>query len=456
MVPLDLVREHWFEDGTRARPARPLAGRPARARRRARARARPAVGGPRRLVRRRLGGAAPGLLREPVGPAELSRELAERFDSREMLHKRLKKTFKDERLRQVAAHPFVADGHDPRNVPAWAGLVAYLEQRFGAWTVKGGMAALTSALTARMATRGVTVALEVEATDIVVRDGRAVAVATTSGDGRRRRGRVRGRPADAARARAVRRAHDADDAAGGLPRRPLGAGARPAARGGRARRPDAGRPHRRPGAGRRGGVHGARPRQARRGHPQGPGPAPARPAHRPGHAGRPAARASWSSGGAPRRTACCGRAAPRCGNGSGRAPRSRACTPPARTRRPGAGCRSWDCPPRWSRRRWARRSFTGALASDQVTVRLAEICRSPGCSPTSALPSRRSRRASARSHRPRRPPRPGRASHRQARRGGPPWRARRRTPPRAPARCAAEGSRTASSTPSTTSRPLTA
>ena len=43
------------------------------------------------------------------------------------------------------------------------------------------MASLTSALTARMATRGVTVALEVEATDIVVRDGRAVAVATTSG-----------------------------------------------------------------------------------------------------------------------------------------------------------------------------------------------------------------------------------------------------------------------------------
>ena len=40
---------------------------------------------------------------------------------------------------------------------------------------------------------------------------------------------------------------------------------------------------------------------------------------------------------APRRTACCGRAAARSGSGSARAPRSRACTPPARTRRPGAG-----------------------------------------------------------------------------------------------------------------------
>ena len=90
-----------------------------------------------------------------------------------------------------------------------------------------------SALTARMATRGVTVALGVEATDLVVRDGRAVAVATSAGRGRRGRRRVRGRPADAARAGAVRRAHDAGDAAGRLPRRPLGTGARPAARGGR-------------------------------------------------------------------------------------------------------------------------------------------------------------------------------------------------------------------------------
>ncbi len=98
-----------------------------------------------------------------------------------MLQKRLKRTFKDERLRHVAAHPFVAEGHDPRNVPAWAGLVAYLEQRFGAWTVTGGMASLTTALTARMDTRGVTVALDAEATDIVVRDGRAVGVATASG-----------------------------------------------------------------------------------------------------------------------------------------------------------------------------------------------------------------------------------------------------------------------------------
>ena len=95
--------------------------------------------------------------------------MADRLDSREVIHKRLRKTFKDERLRQVAAHPFVADGHDLRNVPAWAGLVSYLEQQFGAWTVTGGMGRLTEALVARMATRGVTVATGVEVTDLVVR-----------------------------------------------------------------------------------------------------------------------------------------------------------------------------------------------------------------------------------------------------------------------------------------------
>ena len=114
-------------------------------------------------------------------PDDLPRDVAARLDSREVMHKRLRKTFKDQRLRQVAAHPFVADGHDLRNVPAWAGLVSYLEQQFGAWTVTGGMGRLTEALTARLATRGVTVATGVEVTDLVVRSGRVVGVMTESG-----------------------------------------------------------------------------------------------------------------------------------------------------------------------------------------------------------------------------------------------------------------------------------
>ncbi len=74
-----------------------------------------------------------------------------------MLHRRLRRAFRDERLRLVAGHPFVLDGHDLRNVPAWLGVLAYVEQRFGAWTVPGGMAVLGTVLAERLGTRGVTV-----------------------------------------------------------------------------------------------------------------------------------------------------------------------------------------------------------------------------------------------------------------------------------------------------------
>ena len=80
-----------------------------------------------------------GYLEEPWDRDHLPRELAARLDSREVLHKRLRRAFRDERLRLVAGHPFVADGHDLRNVPAWLGVTAYVEQRFGAWTVPGGV-----------------------------------------------------------------------------------------------------------------------------------------------------------------------------------------------------------------------------------------------------------------------------------------------------------------------------
>lgn len=112
----------------------------------------------------------------------LPREVRARLDSREVLHKRLRRRFRDERLREVAAHPFVADGHQPRDVPAWMGLVAYLEQRFGTWRVPGGMARLGEVLAARLDTRGVQVLLGTRAHDVVVRAGRAVAVVTDHGE----------------------------------------------------------------------------------------------------------------------------------------------------------------------------------------------------------------------------------------------------------------------------------
>nr|MDQ6934699.1 FAD-dependent oxidoreductase [Actinomycetota bacterium] len=97
------------------------------------------------------------------------------------LHKYALRHLKDKRLRELAWHPAVLEGHDPRNVPAWFGMWTYVEQNFGSWTVPGGMAGLTDVLTKRLATRGVTAILSTPVRDIVVAAGRAVGVQTGSG-----------------------------------------------------------------------------------------------------------------------------------------------------------------------------------------------------------------------------------------------------------------------------------
>jgi phytoene dehydrogenase-like protein len=180
LVQLDCLREHWFEDGTS------LVLPTGRA---AQLDAWDSLGAG-------LGSAwvdhvaayaddwealRLGYFEVPWTPDDLPREVAARLDSRESLQKRLRRALRDPRQRLVAGHPFAVDGHDDRNVPAWAGLTAYLEQRFGAWAVVGGSGALRDALVRRLGTRRVTV-VRARALDVVVRDGRAVAVTTTEGE----------------------------------------------------------------------------------------------------------------------------------------------------------------------------------------------------------------------------------------------------------------------------------
>jgi phytoene dehydrogenase-like protein len=110
------------------------------------------------------------------------RELTALLGRRESLEKRLRRRFRDERLRLVAGHRLTMDGHDLRDVPVFAGLDVYLEQRFGTWTVPGGLAALGTAMADRLALRGVTVLTGTTATDLVLRDGRVVAVQVASGE----------------------------------------------------------------------------------------------------------------------------------------------------------------------------------------------------------------------------------------------------------------------------------
>jgi len=118
----------------------------------------------------------------PWRPDDLPKEVARYLDGRETMHKRLRRSFKDDRLTMIAGYPLLAAGHDLRNVPSWAGLTAYLEQSFGAWRVPGGMAALGAALEKRLATRGVTVLTGNPALDLVVRGGRVAAVSTEMGE----------------------------------------------------------------------------------------------------------------------------------------------------------------------------------------------------------------------------------------------------------------------------------
>jgi UDP-galactopyranose mutase len=177
LVPLDVVREHRFADGSSVRVPTGRAAQLA-----AFDELGPGLG--QRWVDHVASYADDWdelrrtYLENPWDPAAPSALL----DSRQMLHKRLRKAFKDERLRLVAGHPLVAEGHDLRNVPAWLGVTSYVEQRFGAWTVEGGMHRLGTALAERLATRGVTTMTGTEARDLVLRDGRVVAVRTLTGD----------------------------------------------------------------------------------------------------------------------------------------------------------------------------------------------------------------------------------------------------------------------------------
>ena len=181
LVPLDVLREHRFEDGTSLT----------------------LPGGSRAAQIRAFDDLGDGLgqrwvdhahsyaevwdvlrrdyLEHPWDPAALPRELAGVLGARQSLHRRLRRTFRDERLRLVAGHPFVAQGQQLRDVPAWLGVTAYVEQRFGGWRPAGGMAELGTALERRLATRRVEVRTGTPVHDVVVREGRAVGVASADG-----------------------------------------------------------------------------------------------------------------------------------------------------------------------------------------------------------------------------------------------------------------------------------
>lgn len=120
-------------------------------------------------------------LERPYSPHHLDKDTVALLHTRTTLHKVVAKAFKDERLRDVALLPTLLDGHDPRNVPSWLGMWAYVEQSFGRWTVPGGMGALAAAMTKRLSERRVEVLLGTRVRDLRLEGGRVVGVTTDQG-----------------------------------------------------------------------------------------------------------------------------------------------------------------------------------------------------------------------------------------------------------------------------------
>jgi UDP-galactopyranose mutase len=117
----------------------------------------------------------------PWAAEQASKDARDLLSTRLTLHRLVNRELRDDRLRLLACHRVTFDGHEPRNVPAWEGVWSYVEQNFGAWTLPGGMGPLADVLAARLETRGVTALTRSPARDLVVEDGRVVAVRVDEG-----------------------------------------------------------------------------------------------------------------------------------------------------------------------------------------------------------------------------------------------------------------------------------
>ena len=182
LVPLDPMREHRFPDGT-------VLSLPSGSRSAQLEAFGDALGpGPARawtdyvhehaetwdLLRRTC-------LERPYDPEHVDRGANALLRTRTSLHRVVTRRLRDRRLQAVALSRAVLDGQDPRRLPAWAGMWAYVEQSFGTWTVPGGLGRLASTLGKRLAERKVEVRLGTEVKDLRLEGGRVTGVRTEKG-----------------------------------------------------------------------------------------------------------------------------------------------------------------------------------------------------------------------------------------------------------------------------------
>lgn len=182
LVPVPVIREHRFADGSRLA----LTGGSRAAQMTAFDELAPGLGAEWAAWVDGLGAVWERLRRDyferPWDPGLAHADSRRLLDDRTSLDRRLREAFTDARPYVVAGHPYASAGHDLRKVPAWLGTTSYVEQKFGAWTVPGGMGTLAESLTARLATRKVDVHLSSEVDDLVLSGDRVVAVRTAGRD----------------------------------------------------------------------------------------------------------------------------------------------------------------------------------------------------------------------------------------------------------------------------------
>ncbi|WP_157168359.1 phytoene desaturase family protein [Streptomyces typhae] len=85
------------------------------------------------------------------------------------------------RLTALLEHFALARGLDPRTAPASAAVLPYMEQTFGAWSARGGMRALATAVYERCLARRVEFVFDSAVVRIVEKDGRAAGVELADG-----------------------------------------------------------------------------------------------------------------------------------------------------------------------------------------------------------------------------------------------------------------------------------
>ena len=234
LVPLDPLREHRFDDGTRlALPSGSRAPSSRRSTRQLGAGLGTRSGSTTSTTRPSRGtGCAATASSAPTSPG---RRQGDRGAAAQPADARTRPSAAGSRTRGCGPwRPTTPSpgGHDPRNVPAWLGLIDYLEQNFGTWTFPDGFGALAGLLAKRLGERRVTVLTATTALDLEMGADGPSGGAHRRRPGRRRPRRGRGRPAPAPRARG----HVAPDACRPSRRRSPTSGssrrrARPAARG---------------------------------------------------------------------------------------------------------------------------------------------------------------------------------------------------------------------------------